>query len=145
MVWAEAANCATDLDCLVVRKNGQRTPFEIFYGKSADYGPHLRTFGEVGVTHNITTVKEKLQDRGHACIFVGYAAQHAGKKSGRLCVAHYRMCLEATFCWCHVQHAAQPVLKEAEVLMPDKQDDDVDPLHLSNREELTPTAKELIL
>jgi hypothetical protein len=87
MVWAEAANCATDLDCLVVRKNGQRTPFEIFYGKSADYGPHLRTFGEVGVTHNITTVKEKLQDRGHACIFVGYAAQHAGKKSGRLCLS----------------------------------------------------------
>jgi hypothetical protein len=59
-LWAEAANCATDLDCLVVKKNGQRTPFEMFYGKLADYGPHLRTFGEVGVTRNITTVSEEI-------------------------------------------------------------------------------------
>jgi hypothetical protein len=34
-LWAEAANCATDLDCLVVRRNGQRTPKKV-HGKSVD-------------------------------------------------------------------------------------------------------------
>jgi hypothetical protein len=54
----------------------------------------LRTFGEVGVTRSITRVKEKLQDRRHARIFVGYGAQHAGNvyqmmnlKTGRLCLS----------------------------------------------------------
>jgi hypothetical protein len=77
-LWAEAANCATDINNLIIRKKGDKSPYELFFGKPAPYMPHLRTFGEVGVIRNITSVKEKLQDRGSTCMFVGYAAQHAG-------------------------------------------------------------------
>ncbi|KAG7340680.1 integrase core domain containing protein [Nitzschia inconspicua] len=77
-LWAEAANCATDLECLLVKKMGDRTPYELFYGKVAPYGPYLRTFGEIGVARNIATVKGKLDDRGSPAIFLGYAKQHAG-------------------------------------------------------------------
>ncbi|KAG7355197.1 hypothetical protein IV203_004553 [Nitzschia inconspicua] len=74
----EAANCATDLECLLVKKTGDITPYELIYGKVAPYGPYLRTFGEIGVARDITTVKGKLDDRGSPAIFLGYAKQHTG-------------------------------------------------------------------
>jgi hypothetical protein len=39
---------------------------------------HLLTFGEMGVVRDVSTGKEKLQDRGNTCMCVGYATQHAG-------------------------------------------------------------------
>lgn len=61
-LWAEAAYCALDLHNITVTKKGLKTPYEIFYGKPAPYATHLRTFGEMGVIRDISTVKEKLQD-----------------------------------------------------------------------------------
>jgi hypothetical protein len=86
-LWAEAANCATYLECLVITKKGQKTPYELVYGKQAPYATYLRTFGEVGVIRDIDTIKQKLQDRGNTSVFVGYAAQHAWN-------VHRMMCLE---------------------------------------------------
>jgi transposase InsO family protein len=39
-LWAEAANCATDIDCLVIRQKGPQSPFEKFFGKPAPYASH---------------------------------------------------------------------------------------------------------
>jgi hypothetical protein len=57
-LWAESANCATDMDNIIVRKHGQKTPYEVFYGKPAPHATHLRTFGELGVIRDITSVNE---------------------------------------------------------------------------------------
>ena len=77
-LWAEACNTATDMINIIVSDDAAETPHKQFYGKEAQYVRHLRTFGEVGVARNIETVKGKLEDRGTPCIFLGYAAQHAG-------------------------------------------------------------------
>jgi hypothetical protein len=44
------------------------------------YKKHLRTFGEVGIVPLKTgeQIKAKLNDRGTACIFLGYVKKHAG-------------------------------------------------------------------
>ena len=44
-----------------------------------DYAKHLRTFREVGIVPLKTggQIKAKLNDRGTACIFVGFAKKHA--------------------------------------------------------------------
>ncbi|KAG7357827.1 reverse transcriptase RNA-dependent DNA polymerase [Nitzschia inconspicua] len=77
-LWAEAANCATDLDCLLIKELGGTSPFELFYGYKAPYSSYLRTFGEIGIIRNIATVKPKLDDRGTPAMFLGYAKQHTG-------------------------------------------------------------------
>ena len=48
--WSEAANCATDLDNLIVREGETKPPCKMFYGKDAGYATHLRTFGEIAIT-----------------------------------------------------------------------------------------------
>jgi hypothetical protein len=55
----------------------------------------------VGVIRSITTVKEKLQDRGQACIFVGYAAQHAGNVYRMMNLKTGRLCLSRDVRWLH--------------------------------------------
>jgi hypothetical protein len=52
-LWVEAANGATDLDCILLRKMGDLTPDMLFYGKPAPYAPFIRTFGEMGVIRDI--------------------------------------------------------------------------------------------
>jgi transposase InsO family protein len=52
-MWAEAASTATDIDALVVKKINDKTPYELFNGKTPPYAAHLRTFGEIGVIRNI--------------------------------------------------------------------------------------------
>ena len=77
--WCDAVSTATKLDVLLVDKEDEKGPFETFYREKAKYAEHLRTFGEIGiVTVSNTSKKTKLEDRGKACMFVGYAKDHTG-------------------------------------------------------------------
>ncbi|MFN7263265.1 MAG: reverse transcriptase domain-containing protein [Cyanobacteriota bacterium] len=77
--WMEAAATATKLDTIMNEK-GQKSPYHQFYGEDPQFEKHLRTFGEVGVMtlKPGKTIKSKLGDRGIKCLFLGYAANHAG-------------------------------------------------------------------
>ncbi|KAG7344884.1 integrase core domain containing protein [Nitzschia inconspicua] len=121
-LWAEEANCATDLECLLVKKTGDRTPHELFYGKVAPYGPYLRTFGEIGVARNITAVKGKLDDRGSPAIFLGYAKQHAGNVFRMLDIKTQHLRLSRNVQWLSQTYGEykKPQIRE------DDQDDDHD-------------------
>lgn len=79
MHWTEAAATATKLDNILNEK-GKESPHRQFYKEDPLYEKYLRTFGEKGiVTLNPGgSIKAKLEDRGTECIFVGYAANHAG-------------------------------------------------------------------
>ena len=77
--WMEAAATATKLDTIMNEK-GQQSPYQQFYGESPAFEKHLRTFGEVGIMtlKPGNAIKSKLGDRGIKCLFLGYAANHAG-------------------------------------------------------------------
>jgi hypothetical protein len=98
-LWAEVANCATDMDNIIVRENGQKTPYDVFYGKPAPFATHLRTFGELGVIRDITSVKAKLEDRGVTRIFIGYAAQHPGNVYRMLNLKNWHLRLSRDIQW----------------------------------------------
>ena len=78
-LWMEAAATATKLDNILHNK-GEQSPYKKFYNEDPAYEKHLRTFGEVGVValYPGESIKAKLDDRGIKCMFLGYAASHAG-------------------------------------------------------------------
>ena len=60
LLWAEAANSATDLlHSITLKPDEQEVPSKAFYGMDAPFARRLRTFGEVGVVRDIRTVKSK--------------------------------------------------------------------------------------
>ena len=73
-LWTECARCATMLSNLL-SKNGS-SPYELFYGKKANFGKGLRVFGEICIKSNRKGHQEKLQNRGDVGIFVGYPDNH---------------------------------------------------------------------
>lgn len=78
-LWMEAAATATKLDN-ILHSQGDLSPYKKFYKEDPAYEKHLRTFGEMGVValYPGETIKAKLDDRGIKCMFLGYAAHHAG-------------------------------------------------------------------
>ena len=46
--------------------------------KMQEHAKYLSTFVEMGVVRIIATIKQKLEDRGNTCIFLGYAKIHIG-------------------------------------------------------------------
>jgi len=51
-------------------------------GKKSDKPfPHLHKLGEIGCIANRNKIKAKLDDRATKAIFVGYAIDHADRKS----------------------------------------------------------------
>ena len=65
---------------ITVKREGEKPPYESFYGKHPSYVHHLRRFGEVGVVTKFGggEIKGKLADRGEIKVFVGYADDHPG-------------------------------------------------------------------
>jgi len=78
--WAECASTATKLDNIMSAHQNERSPHENFYGYNPKYIPFLHTFGEMGVvtTHTNKRIRAKLENCGSACMFVGFADDHAG-------------------------------------------------------------------
>jgi hypothetical protein len=61
--------------------------------------PIFARFGEMGVIRDISTVKEKLQDRGQTSMFVGYASQHTGNVYRMLNIKEHRLRLSRDIQW----------------------------------------------
>jgi hypothetical protein len=78
-LWMEAAATATKLDTIMNDK-GEKSPYQQFYNESPLFEQHLKTFGQVGIMtlKPGSAIKSKLGDRGIKCLFLGYAANHAG-------------------------------------------------------------------
>jgi hypothetical protein len=128
-LWAEAANCAKAFNNIVIKKTRNKTPHELFFGKTVTYATHLRIFGEVGVIRDIETVKEKLQDRGSPCIFVGYAEKHAGNVYRMYNIKTGQLRLSRDVKWLgrlYKDHDAASPLRIGEDVSPGNGEDDVD-------------------
>ena len=76
-LWAHAAKLATQLETILLNDK-QTSPALILNGKNPSWINNLRTFGEVGIVHTSNPIKNKLQNRGTACLFLGYAEDHSG-------------------------------------------------------------------
>jgi hypothetical protein len=78
-IWAEAANCATDNENVRSLRKGEKSAYEKFYDKKANYAIYMRTFGEIGIVKNVHQNKVwKLENKGIPAMFCGYAKEHAG-------------------------------------------------------------------
>jgi hypothetical protein len=75
-LWTECANCATQTNNILVRKNKTMMPYKEFYGKEASYTKSLRNFGEMCIRTVRKGHQDKLENRGDMCIFVGYPDNH---------------------------------------------------------------------
>ena len=78
--WCEVISTATKLDNIMVRKERTKPPFTLFYNDEAKYMKFLGSFGEIAVIaiSDGKKMRSKLDTRGRAGIFVGYADDHAG-------------------------------------------------------------------
>jgi len=77
-LWAEAVRTATKIENVVASTNKAEPAHNAFYNKEASYAHHLQTFGKCGIVHDAKTIKNKLDNHGETCIFVGYANNHMG-------------------------------------------------------------------
>ena len=76
-LWTEAANTATDLDNYFPDKEGKQNSSSKFFGKgykSIIDSPKI--FGEACIVTNRKKIKDKHDDRGIPCIWLGYAKDH---------------------------------------------------------------------
>ena len=64
---------------LLVKSSKEKNAYEKFYGTQNTIEKHLGTFGKIGIVtkHNNQHIKNKLEDHGTPCIFLGYAKDHA--------------------------------------------------------------------
>jgi len=76
-LWAECADTATKLENLTT-KTGRDPPFQLFYKCNPPYLKSLQVFGKIGVTNSTQKLCSKLANHGKHCMFVSYAAGHAG-------------------------------------------------------------------
>ena len=61
----------------IIKKKGEKSAYEEYYGSKNKVLHHLRTFEETGVVKdNKKKLHSKLKDRGIVCLFLGYAADH---------------------------------------------------------------------
>ena len=61
----------------IIKKRGDKSAYEQYYGRKNKVLHHLRTFGETGVVKdNKKKMYSKLENRGIVCLFLGYAADH---------------------------------------------------------------------
>ena len=64
----------------MVRHMGGKPPFYMFFKEHLKYRKYLRIFGEVAVeaNHERKSTRTKIEQRGKAAMFVGYAEDHIG-------------------------------------------------------------------
>ena len=77
-LWAECARTATACENLIVGGNQTESSYKLFHGELPKYARHLRTFGEIAIITDNQKIKGKLDDRGKACMFLGYSETHTG-------------------------------------------------------------------
>ena len=76
VLWAEAANHATDvINGLITHKN-KIPPYKAFFGTQPTYFPYLKTFGQLCVVASNQKLKSKMSDRGILCLYLGRVEDH---------------------------------------------------------------------
>jgi hypothetical protein len=75
-LWAEAANWVTHIENCIVTSTKRVPSYVQFYGKPPNISTHQ--FGEIGIVANTQQqIKEKLTNRGIACMNLGLAPNHS--------------------------------------------------------------------
>lgn len=77
-LWAEAVSTAV----FVLNRTGtstvkSKTPYELWYGKQAEF-EHFRVFGSEVYVHIPKQKRQKLDAKSKKCIFVGYDENQKG-------------------------------------------------------------------
>jgi hypothetical protein len=75
-LWSYTATCVTQLENTIV-DSSTMTASEKFTRSNPRWFKNLNTFGEIGITYNNQKIKEKLDNRGCPCMFIGYTDDHA--------------------------------------------------------------------
>jgi hypothetical protein len=76
-LWVECASTATYYDNLMINKDKKKSPIELMFKNRAKGLRNLKRFGEMCVATTKNKIQGKLSDKGTACVFVGYAVNHA--------------------------------------------------------------------
>ena len=100
-LWAHCSETATQLDNLMVTKEGEQCPTLQFYGELPKWATSLCTFGEIGIVANQRNKKihGKLTDHGFPCIFVGYPEDHASDVYKMLNLATKKVIMSRNLIW----------------------------------------------
>ncbi len=76
LLWAEAANHATDVINGIITDRNKLPPFQAFFGKFPVYFKYLKTFGQLCVVASNQKLKSKMSDRGLLCLYLGRVLDH---------------------------------------------------------------------
>jgi len=76
-LWAECASTATFYENIIVNKEKKKSPFELMFKSKGKELKSLKRFGEMCVVTTKAKIQGKLNDRGTACVFVGYPKGHS--------------------------------------------------------------------
>ena len=63
---------------VLIKKKGEKTSHEKFWGKKAPCANNLRIPLEIGIVSNLKNKRAKLENRGERMIFMGCAEDHSG-------------------------------------------------------------------
>jgi hypothetical protein len=75
-LWPHSALLVTSLENTIVDQKGS-TPHFMLTGTNPNWVKNLRTFGEIGIVYTKPTkIRNKLENRGSSCIFIGYPDDH---------------------------------------------------------------------
>ena len=76
-LWAECASTATFYENIIVNREKKKSPFELMFKSKGKELKSLKRFGEMCVVTTKAKIQGKLNDRGTACVFVGYPKDHS--------------------------------------------------------------------
>ena len=76
-MWAKCARTSCELDNLDCDNKSGNPQYVQFYEKNHKEFPYLKKFGEIGIVTQRDAIKNKLVNRGEACLYLGHAENHS--------------------------------------------------------------------
>jgi hypothetical protein len=72
-LWAQCANLSIQLENIIYSPMFDASPYEMLHNKKPEWLDSLHTFGEIATVHDggKCKIRDKLQDKGIASMFVG--------------------------------------------------------------------------
>ena len=104
-IWTECAHIATLMDNLLFYDNGKNVNDRL-KNNQPKFTKNMRKFGEIGIAlnHSLKNIRSKVDDKGIACIFVGYSLKHGegvcrmyNLKTNRIFISRGIMWLNQTY------------------------------------------------
>ena len=76
-LWAERATHIMDIKSVIMNKSNEMISFEKIYGKAPRFTSNIRVFGKMGLVCIFgKKIKDKFDNQGIPCMFVGYSKEH---------------------------------------------------------------------